>query len=55
MVWQLSVRRIYSAIRVGSCGVLQPGMTVGEIIISSGAVGGGGTGNAYLPPRLTKS
>ncbi len=38
-------------IRVGSCGVLQPGMTVGDVIISSGAVRGGGTGNAYLPPR----
>lgn len=38
-------------IRVGSCGVLQPGMTVGDIIISSGAVRGGGTAKAYLPSR----
>jgi hypothetical protein len=30
-------------------------MTVGEVIISSGAGRGAGTGNAYLPPRLTKS
>ncbi len=36
-------------IRVGSCGVLQSGMTVGDVIISSGAVRMGGTANAYLP------
>ncbi len=37
-------------IRVGSCGVLQEGMTVGDVIISTGTVRLGGTGNAYLPP-----
>ncbi len=37
-------------IRVGSCGVLQPGLTVGDVIISSGSVRMGGTANAYLPP-----
>ncbi len=36
-------------IRVGSCGVLQPGLTVGDVIISTGAVRQGGTANAYLP------
>lgn len=37
-------------IRVGSCGVLQEGMTPGDVIISTGSVRFGGTGNAYLPP-----
>lgn len=36
-------------IRVGSCGVLQPGQNVGDIIIASGTCRAGGTGNAYLP------
>lgn len=36
-------------IRVGSCGVFQPGQKPGDIIIASGAVRGGGTGKAYLP------
>ncbi|MGE5139079.1 MAG: nucleoside phosphorylase [Rudaea sp.] len=36
-------------IRVGSCGVLQPGLTAGDIIISTGAVRLGGTGLSYLP------
>ena len=36
-------------IRVGSCGVVQDGMTVGDVVIASGAVRFGGTGNAYLP------
>lgn len=36
-------------IRVGSCGVFQEGMTVGDIIISTGAVRYGGTSAAYLP------
>ncbi|MGE5140996.1 MAG: nucleoside phosphorylase [Rudaea sp.] len=39
-------------IRVGSCGVLQPGLTVGDVVISIGAVRGGGTANAYLPPSF---
>ncbi len=39
-------------IRIGSCGVLQEGLTVGDVIISSGAVRLGGTGNAYLPPAF---
>lgn len=39
-------------IRVGSCGVLQEGMTAGDVIISSGSVRFGGTGNAYLPPAF---
>lgn len=39
-------------IRVGSCGVLQQGMTAGDVIISSGSVRFGGTGTAYLPPAF---
>lgn len=36
-------------IRVGSCGVFQEGQKPGDLIIASGTVRGGGTGNAYLP------
>jgi uridine phosphorylase len=37
-------------IRVGSCGVFQNGQKPGDVIIASGTVRHGGTGNAYLPP-----
>lgn len=37
-------------IRVGSCGVLQEGQATGDVVIASGTVRMGGTGNAYLPP-----
>jgi uridine phosphorylase len=36
-------------IRVGSCGVFHEGQMPGDVIISSGTVRAGGTGNAYLP------
>jgi len=36
-------------IRVGSCGVFQEGQMPGDVIVSSGTVRAGGTGNAYLP------
>ncbi len=36
-------------IRVGSCGVLQPGQQVGDVLIASGTYRAGGTGNGYLP------
>jgi uridine phosphorylase len=36
-------------IRVGSCGVFQQGQQPGDVIIASGTVRAGGTGNAYLP------
>lgn len=36
-------------IRVGSCGVFQPGQAVGDVIIASGTFRAGGTANAYLP------
>lgn len=36
-------------IRVGSCGVFQPGQQPGDVIIASGTVREGGTGSAYLP------
>jgi uridine phosphorylase len=39
-------------IRVGSCGVFQSGQGPGDVIIASGTVRGGGTGNAYLPPMF---
>jgi uridine phosphorylase len=39
-------------IRVGSCGVFQPGQKPGDIIIASGTWRAGGTGNAYLPPAF---
>jgi uridine phosphorylase len=37
-------------IRVGSCGAVQPDLGPGDVVISTGAVRLGGTGNAYLPP-----
>lgn len=36
-------------IRVGSCGAVQPNLGPGDIVISTGAVRLGGTGNSYLP------
>ena len=36
-------------IRVGSCGVFQEGQKPGDVIIATGTVRGGGTGNGYLP------
>ncbi len=36
-------------IRVGSCGVFQEGQAPGDVVIASGTVRYGGTGNAYLP------
>ena len=39
-------------IRVGSCGVLQEGQGPGDVIVASGTVRLGGTGNAYLPPAF---
>lgn len=38
-------------IRVGSSGAVQPYLGPGDIVISTGAVRLGGTGNAYLPPH----
>ena len=39
-------------IRVGSCGVFQNGQKPGDVIISSGTVRFGGTGNLYLPSEF---
>ncbi len=36
-------------IRVGSCGVFQPGQKPGDVIIANGTWRAGGTANAYLP------
>lgn len=37
-------------VRVGSCGAIQPQLGPGDVIISTGTVRLGGTGNSYLPP-----
>lgn len=37
-------------IRIGSCGVFQQGQAPGDVIVASGTVRMGGTGNNYLPP-----
>ncbi len=42
----------HTFIRVGSCGVFQEGQTVGDVIISTGSVREGGTGNHYLPVQF---
>ncbi len=39
-------------IRVGSCGVFQEGQKPGDVIIATGTVRAGGTGNGYLPPMF---
>ncbi len=36
-------------IRVGSCGVLQEGLTVGDVIITNGVIRFGGTSSDYMP------
>lgn len=36
-------------VRVGSCGVFQPGQNCGDVIIASGTVRMGGASRAYLP------
>ncbi len=36
-------------IRVGSAGAVAPGLGPGDVVVSTGAVRFGGTGNAYLP------
>jgi uridine phosphorylase len=36
-------------IRIGSCGVFQPGQKPGDVIAASGTVRAGGTANSYLP------
>jgi uridine phosphorylase len=42
----------HTFIRVGSCGTLQEGIAPGDVIIASGVVRGGATGNHYLPPAF---
>ena len=42
-------------IRVGSCGVFQPGQQPGDVIVGSGTVRQGGTSMAYLPPIFQPS
>ncbi len=39
-------------IRVGSCGTLQDNIQPGDVIIATGVVRGGATGNRYLPPAF---
>lgn len=40
---------VKAVIRVGSCGALQPGIGLGELIVVSGAVRDDGASRAYLP------
>jgi uridine phosphorylase len=41
---------VESMIRVGSCGALQPGIKLGDLILVSGAVRDEGTSKAYIDP-----
>ena len=40
---------VRAAIRIGSCGALQPGIALGDLIVVSGAVRDDGASKAYLP------
>lgn len=40
---------VKAAIRVGSCGALQPGMKLGELVLVNGAVREDGTSKGYAP------
>lgn len=40
---------VTAAIRVGSCGALQPGMRLGEVVVVNGAVRDEGTSKGYAP------
>lgn len=40
---------VRAAIRVGSCGALQPGIALGDLIVVSGAVRDDGASKAYMP------
>jgi uridine phosphorylase len=46
---ELGALGVRTFIRVGSCGTLQDYVDCGDIIISTAALRGGGTGNHYLP------
>lgn len=39
-------------LRVGSAGAVSPRLGVGDIVVATGSVRGGGTGRAYLPPEF---
>jgi uridine phosphorylase len=51
-VEELAHMGAHTFIRVGSCGVLQDNLTVGDVIIATGVVRGGATANRYLPPAF---
>lgn len=51
-VEELAHMGAHTFLRVGSCGTLQDGIQPGDVIIASGAVRGGATGNRYLPPAF---
>lgn len=42
----------HTFIRVGSCGTLQDNIQPGDVIVATGVVRGGATGNRYLPPAF---
>ena len=49
VVEELRAIGVQAAIRVGSCGALQKGIGLGELIVVSGAVRDDGASKAYLP------
>ncbi len=46
-LYSLGIKRL---IRIGSCGALQPGIAIGDLIIATGAVRDDGTSKAYIDP-----
>lgn len=42
----------HTLIRVGTCGSLQPGMQVGDVVVSTACVREDGTTSAYVPPEF---
>lgn len=43
---------VKALIRVGSCGGLQPGVGLGDLVLASGAVRDDGASKAYVPPAF---
>lgn len=49
-VEELARAGVRDLIRIGSCGALDPGLNLGDLVLVSGAVRDDGTGNGYAPP-----
>ncbi len=43
---------VHTILRVGTCGAMQPGIRMGDLIIATGAVRTEGTGDAYVPKQF---